>query len=67
MSLLVAGTRNPTSGERHSTNTERTRRGDLAMWMLLLPLDSRLLLRLRKETPQNKSKASKKVDFLAHP
>ena len=37
------------------------------MWMLLLPLDSRLLLRLRKETPQNKSKACKKVDFLAHP
>jgi len=36
------------------------------MWRLL-PLDSRLLLRLHKETPQNKSKAGKKVDFLASP
>jgi hypothetical protein len=38
---------------------ERTRRGVLVMWMLLL--------RLHKENPQNKSKAGKKVDFLASP
>jgi len=42
------------------------------MWMVLLPLDSRLLLlRIRqKETPQNKRNeysAGKKVDFLDYP
>jgi len=67
MSLLVAATRNLTSGGRHLTNMERTRLGVLVMWILLL-----LHLQMQLQTKTRRSKylyywAGKKVDFLALP